>query len=309
MSRTLHIIDQPGQTAEAAVLRLSVDAARQEQQGNHDQHAWLLFGAEATRDAAIAAGLREEQCRLLPKPIGIHRLMPAALATPKRLMAQAHRVVCWTEGAAQIASMLGCAHVRRRINDATLCPVARNIISQAHPESTASHATDRGTLRERWGVEEETTVVALLGDRFDQIDASAALMAVVLTHEALRASQPGRAEVRLLCHPLARRRADATVFGELLSLDRLVIQDAHVAMPWSVLPGCDVALAPVPSEAGLSILWAQAFGVSVVMPGDSQLAMFDAHEHIIASRSSEPKALADALTIWSESQSPQPTLP
>lgn len=307
MSRTLHVIDQPGDAAEAVVLRLSVDAARLETQCDRDQHAWLLFGGEATRDAARAVGLRDDLYRLLPKPAGLHRLMPAGLAAPKRLMGHANRVVCWTEGASQIASLLGCAHVVRRIADATLCHFSQSMIMQANAD-VASQASDRDALREQWGIDVDTTVVALLGDRVDRIDASAALMAVVLTHEALRASQPDHAEVRLLCHPLTRRRADAALFGELLSLDRLLIQDAQVGMPWSVLAGCDAALAPIPTEAGLSILWADAMKVPVVTPSDRLLPLLDELEHIFPSRSSKPKELADALTNWAQSQSPQTIL-
>lgn len=305
MIRTLHVIDQVGETAQAVVLRLSVDAARLEKQGDAHQHAWLLFGGQATRDAARAIGLRDEQFRLLPRPTGLHRVIPPALALPKRLMSQAHRVVCWTEGAAQIASMIGCAHVVRRVDDATLCPFAKSIITQVHDGAAASVIEDRNSLRERWGVEPGTMVVALLGDRFDEVDTSAALMAVVLTYEALRALQPEQAEVRLLCHPLAKRRTDAALFGELLSLDQLMIQDAQVAMPWSVLAGCDVALAPVPSEAELSMLWADAMGVPVVTPGDRRLPMLESLEHLIISRSSEPKDLADALTNWARAQASQ----
>lgn len=308
MSRTLHVIDQVGETAQAVVLRLSVDAARFETHGNTDQHAWLLFGGEATRHAARAIGLRDEQFRLLPKPTGLHRLLPPALATPKRLMTQAHRVVCWTEGATQIASLLGCAHVVRRVDDATLCPFAKRIITQAHGEAGASQASGRQALRKRWGVEPGATVIALLGDRFDEVDVGAAMMTMVLMHDALCPLQPDRAAVRLLCHPLAKRRGEAAVFSELRGVEALFVQDAQVAMPWSVLAGCDVAIAPVPSEAGLSTLWASEMGVPVVTPSDRRLPMLESLEHLIISRSSEPKDLADALTNWSRAQASQATL-
>lgn len=305
MSRTLHVIDQPGDVAQALVLRLSIDAARLEATGESDQHAWLLFGGEATRDAAQSLGLRETQYRLLPKPAGLHRLMPAALATPKRLMEQAHRVVCWTEGASQIASLIGCAHAVRQIEDTTLCSFAQGIIAQSTNATTATPASDRIRLRERWGVDDDTTVIALLADRFDQFDAGAAMMAVVLTHEALQASQSDRAALRLLCHPLTKGRADAAVFGELLSLDHLLLQDAEIGTPWSALAGCDAGLAPIPREAGLSMLWADAMGVPVVTPRDAGIPLLKELRHLVPSRGAQPKQLADALTNWSRAQASQ----
>ena len=303
MSRTLHIIDQPAEVAEAAVLRLSVDTARLEQQSTPGQHAWLLFGGEATRTAAQAVGLHEGQYRLLPRPAGLHKLLPAALAKPRQLINEAHRVVCWTEGATQITSLLGCAHVARRVEDAKLCDFAKAVIGCAL--NTPDHdATERDTLRERWGIEEDTTIVALLGDRFDRTDASAAMMTIALTHEALRASQPDCADVRLLCHPMTWRRTDASELSALLSIDHRLIQDEVIAMPWSVLHACDMALAPTPGEAGLSILWAEGMGLSVITPSDAQLPMLAGMQQRIAARSSKPRDLADALTNWVRSRSP-----
>ena len=302
MTRVLHVIDQPGQVPEAAVLKLSVDSVRLEAASNPDQHAWLLFGGQAMRDAAHVVGLRDGQFLLLPKPVGVYRWLSAALAKPKELMDQAHRVVCWTSGAAQIASRFGCAHVVRRVDDASLSPFARRIIAKANADLAASQTVLRDRLRGQWDAEEQTFVVALLGDRFDAVDALVALIAVISAHESLVASQPDCAEVRLLCHPLAKRRADAARLGELLSFDRIMVQDAQVAMPWSVLPGCDIALTPNPSEAGLSILWAQAAGVPVLVPGDRRLAMLDELEHRVAARSSAPKDLADALANWAQSR-------
>ena len=306
MNRTLHVIDQPGQTAEAAVLRLSVDAVTHENSGQAEQHAWLLFGGQATRDAARAVGLHDDQFRLLPRPAGLHKLLPAAMAKPKQLMSRAHRVVCWTEGATQIASLLGCAHVVRRVQDATLSRIAHHIIKQATRDALGPAPKNRELLRERWGVERGTTVIALIGDRFDRIDASAAMMTIALTHEALRATLPERADVHLLCHPLDKRRSEAAELSNLLKLDRLLMQDERIALPWEVLPSCDVALVPCPGEAGLSMLWADAMGVPVIAPRDARLPMLDGVQHA-ASRSSKPRDLADALTKWIANQS-QPAL-
>ncbi|MEO0474840.1 MAG: hypothetical protein AAF085_02555 [Planctomycetota bacterium] len=308
MSRTLHVIDQPGEIAEAAVLRLSVDAAQQATSDQATQHAWLLFGGEATRDAADEVGLSEQQFRLLPRPVGVHKLLPAALAVPRRLINTAHRVVCWTEGAAQIISLLGCSHVVRRVEHATLCPFAKGLIDQSEVLRDANNY-DRESRRERWGVAEDTTVVALIGDRFDHVDASAAMMMIALTHEALNAVHPERADVRVLCHPLTHQRAEATEFSSLLSIDHHMIQDEAVARPWSVLNACDAALAPMPSDSGLAILWAEAMGLPFIAPSDPRLPMLDELQHRIPARSSKPSDLADALTNWVQSRVPVVSTP
>lgn len=298
MNRTLHVIDQPVQTAEAAVLRLSVDAVIQQNPSQGEQHAWLLFGGQTTRDAAHAVGLEDNQFCLLPRPVGLHKLIPAALVKPKQIMARSHRVVCWTEGAAQIASLLCCANVVRRIHHATHCPTAQRIITQAHQTLRCNQSPDRATLRERWGVEQGTTVIALIGDRFDRIDASAAMMAIALTHEALHAIEPELEDVRLLCHPLAKRRGEAAELSGLLKLDHLLIQDASINMPWSVLAGCDAALVLNPSESGLSILWVQAMGVPIVSPQDERLPTLNTLSQFVPARSTKPRDLADAVTQW-----------
>lgn len=293
MSRTLHVIDQAGEVAPATVLRLSVDEARYGSQGSGDQHAWLLIGAEPMRDAAKAAGLCDRQYQLIARPTGLHKRLPHALAKPRQLAQQAQRVLCWTEGASEVVSRFDCAHVVRRINDATRCPLAERLIGQAHRD-LATQPGEREALRQQWGVEPGTVVVALLSDRLDQLDAGAAVMTMVLTCEALRAGRPEHADVRLLCHPLAKRRDEASVFSELLHVQHLMIQDARTLTPWSVIPGCDLALAPVPSEAGLSILWAIAMGIPVVTPGPS--------DGTLSARSSKPSDLADALTQWATSR-------
>jgi len=233
----------------------------------------------------------------------LHKWLPAALAKPRQLLAQAHRVVCWTQGASQIASLVGCAHAKRQVHHATLCPLAQHIIAQAHQAADKPAPIDRDTLRKQWGVEQDTTVVALIGDRFDQINASAAMMTIALTHEALRATQPDRADVRLLCHPLVKGRADAAELCRLLSVDHLLIQDEAVALPWSVLHACDVALAALPQEAGLSMLWAQAMGVPIIATKDHRLPMLEALPQTVPARSRKPRDLADALTRWATHQS------
>lgn len=298
MMRILHVIDQQGDVAPAALLRLSADVAHHEHLEQGGAHAWLLLGGESMRDAAYAVGLSPDEFILMPRPIGMRKFLAAFAGRTRQLMAQANRVVCWTEGASQLASVLGCAHAIRRVSDATLCPLARDVITQASGSIVAHNAVDRELLRQRWGFKEQTRVIALIGDHFDQLDMRAAIMAMAFTHEALRAAQPDHSDIRLLCHPLTRRRAEASLFSELLHCDELLFQDAEIAMPWSVLPGCDLALAPWPESAGLSMLWAEAMGVPILTPRDASLPLLEEMNYVVYSRSNKPKDLADALTNW-----------
>ena len=303
MSRTLHVIDQPGQTAEVVVLRLSLDAARQD---TSHQHAWLLFGGEPTRDAARAVGLRDEQYCLVPKPTGLQKHLPLSLARPRSILNQAHRVVCWTEGATQIVSLLGCANVVRRVEQAGLTEYARQIIVQAHQEQEIDEQPDRQALREKWGVERDTTVVAMIGDRFEGLDASAAMTTIILTHEALLAIDPDHSDVRLLCHPLMKGRIEAVELISLMGLGHLLIQDASVSAPWSMLSACDSALVLKPADAGLSMLWADACGVPIFTPQNDQAPMLSSLSSIVRTRRAKPSDMADTITQWLRNSTPVP---
>lgn len=247
------------------------------------------------RDAAYAAGLRDGQFTLLPKPIGLHRIWPAACRIPRRLIDEAHRVVCWTEGASQIVSLLGCAHVVRKVEAAACTPFAQQVITASHT-SASTEVKTRSMLRERWRVGPDTIVLALLADEVERGDAGSAMMAVALAHEACRATQPGFAELRLLCHPLARQRMQASQLSELLGMDRLLIQDAAIASPWSSLAGCDAGIAPCAEDAGLSILWAQAWGLPTFVPEHGSWSARGFSSRIVSARSGLPRDLADAIT-------------
>lgn len=303
MTRTLHVIDQPTEVGEALILRLSVDSARDDARHNADaKHAWLLIGGEAIRDAAYAAGLDDSDFCLVPRPAGLHLLFPQANRQARERMGRARRVVCWTEGAAEIASLLGCAKVTRRCEQATLCSFAKRLIDAASDNTATIASHQRAPLRERWAVNEDSLVVALLSDHFDSVDSSAALLAMVFTHEVLRAGQSERSDVRLLCHPHAKRRIDAATLSEQLHFPDLLVQDAGLSAPWSVLAGCDVALAPDPGAAGLSLLWANAMGVPIVAPVDGRQPGLSELQQVVASRSCSPKHLAHTLTQWIQSK-------
>lgn len=294
MTRVLHVLDQPGQVGETLALRLSVDSARQEAPGT-DQHAWLLLGGEPMRDAARAVGLDDTQFRLLSIPKGFHHWVPGAQRSLQAVFNQADRIECWTVGSATLATRLGCHHAVPRFGQATLCDYARQTIDTAARQSPPQ---SRDALRERWGADEKTIIIALLADRPGQVDAREPLLATAFTHEILDAAKYERGDVRLLCHPQSHRRAQASELAYWLELPRLLMQDAALLSPWHVLAGCDVAFAPDPLNAGLSILWAQASGVHVVAPPEPKLPLLDELDNILNARGITAKQLTNPLTDW-----------
>lgn len=277
MVRVLNVFDQPGEAGDPLGLRLSMDAARRDRAAGatDEEHAWLLIGGEPMVQAARCVGLGGDamrgRVRLMPRVEGFRRFVPGAQRALLALLHQADRVDCWTVGAAALVSRLGCGHAVPRFGQATLCAFAQSVIADAI--ALQPPTADRAALRERWGVDDATTVVALLADRPEQVDAREPVLAAAFTHEILDAFRPARRDVRVLCHPHNARRAQAHQLSDWMLLPSLFMQDAGVLTPWSVLPGCDLALAPRPIDAGLSILWAGAMGVPVIAPPEPRLPM------------------------------------
>lgn len=307
MTRVLHVLDQADEAGEALALKLSVDAVRlSAKQGNEsDRHAWLLLGGESFCDAADAVGLDQRCYRLMPRPRGVSRYMPGAMRAIKQQLEQADTVRCWSKGAADLVGAMHLAHATSSAELAGLSTFAKDTI-QASLSFTdeASPVVSRAQIRERWGVPDDAVMVALLSDRPSQVDASAALSATAYAYEALHASDQGRCDIRLLGHPLARRRVDASRLSDLLDQPQLFQQDACLLTPWRVLAGCDLAIAPDPSQAGLSILWADAMGLPTVVPAGDRLPLLDELEHILRARSHAPKHLAHELSGWVAARRP-----
>ena len=319
MARVLHLLDEQADESAALALRLSADAARIDPQP-HDRHAWLLLGGESMRHAASAAGIDPACVRQMPRPSGLRKILPGANRALKALINQADRVECWTIGAATLAAQLGCPHARPRLGQATLCGFARGMIQEAvlNPpplregpgegaELQSGCMQRRAELRKRWGVEPDTIVVALLADHPARVDAREAMMAVALTFETLAAAKVEQGDVRLLCHPLCKRRSQGNDLADQLSQPQLVLQDAGLLSPWRTLAGCDLAIAPQPRHAGLSILWASALGLPVIAGPEPCLPMLDQMSQVSLVPGSDAKHMAHRLTTWVFAQQPQPT--
>ena len=122
-------------------------------------------------------------------------------------------------------------------------------------------------LRGRWGVDETTFVVGLLGAPASCVDVQAAVMA------AVRVAFTGRS-VKLLAHHGAGLRRQAANWAQRVGLGDLLLVDDDLAQPWTVAPGLDAALivgrrpgsAPLRNSACglLPGLWAMAAGVPVI---------------------------------------------
>ena len=307
--RVLNLIDQPGAVGETVVMRLSLGAANAGPQD--EDHAWLLLGGEPMRDAAQSAGIDPARVRLMPVPNGVRWVVPGANRRLMALLDQADRIDCWTQGAAELATRLGCSHAIPRFGQATLCRSAKQLIDEAShhsppsrevpeevAESSIASPGDRAALRDRWHATDDTIIVALLADRPDRVDAREAFLATAFTFETLAAAKAEHGGIRLLCHPLTRRRVEGDTLGELLGQPQLVLQDPAVLCPWRTLPACDLALAPDPTHAGLSILWADALGVPIIAPPEPRLDLLGELEHMRPTSSNVAKHLAYRMTEW-----------
>ena len=99
-----------------------------------------------------------------------------------------------------------------------------------------STPTDRNRLRWGWGIHDDTPVVALLSDPPTAADAWTAALIVGLVRSA------SGVPMRLLVHPQQQRRTRTQDHLDRGPDADLLIQDARLDHPETVLPGCDAAL-------------------------------------------------------------------
>lgn len=126
---------------------------------------------------------------------------------------------------------------------------------------------DRAMLRSRWGADETTFVVGLVGEPACCVDTQTAVRA------AVRIIYTGRS-VKLLAHHSTDLRRQAANWVERVGLGDLLVVEDDLAQPWMVAPGLDAALlvgyrphsAPARhSPCGLlPALWAMAAGTPII---------------------------------------------
>lgn len=304
--RVLNLICPPGPTGMTPLLRLTADLAREEEAASGCRHAWLLVGGEAVRDAAIAAGIDHAVVRLMPKPAGLRAWLPGALGAYGRLFDQATRVDCWTDAATRLASTAGCAHAVPRFSQATLSPVSRGMIGPAGQALRDKAEPSRLAARQHWAVPDSAFVVGVLADRPEAVDVREALLAMAFTRETLETADSPRQDIRMVCHPGCAGRMHAGDLARLLEQPQMLVQDAAMLRPWDTLAGCDLVLAPTPMQAGLSLAWAEAIGVPVIVPPAPHLVGLDSLKGLHAADSYAAKDLARAMTDFALSQSDAP---
>ncbi len=289
----LHLIDAAGPQATPTTLALL--SASLDRLGHIGQRVMLLGGA-GLRRSARQAGIDNAQS--MPVIAGKAWLSGSAGRRAIADMGRFDLIHCWSIGALSMAAMhlrgtprlltvtvqppRHAAHWLRMIQtyapgQTIVLPISNTIRRDLIRGGVAEQAihvvrpaldmariefADRRTLRDRWGApDDETKIVALLGDPPHDPDALRAMMVVNFASDS-RAESPY--PVRLLMHPDQRHRRRAREMAENLGhRDRYLI-DAHIACPWRVLPGCDLALAIGKNAGGLSLLWAMAANIPIV---------------------------------------------
>ncbi len=134
---------------------------------------------------------------------------------------------------------------------------------------------DRAMLRSRWGADETTFVVGLVGEPQPRVDTQTAVMA------AVRIIYTGRA-VKLIVHHTAAMRVQATRWVDQLGIGDLLVVEDDLAQPWTVAPGLDAALV-VPRSSRttplrysscslLAPLWMMVAGVPIIAGSDQTVA-------------------------------------
>lgn len=124
----------------------------------------------------------------------------------------------------------------------------------------------RQELRRSWGVNDERRpVIALLSDHPDLTDALGGATIACLAGETLTNPDASPAGVTLLTHPGHRRRRHAQEYLVNQDHHHHIVQDDRLGCPWLVLPGCDAALAIGPDAGGLSLAWASACGLPIIL--------------------------------------------
>ena len=143
--------------------------------------------------------------------------------------------------------------------------------------------------RQRWGIQGDTRVVALLDNASRQASAREAANVAYLVQAGAQRS------VRLLVHPKQFQRAEMQQVLEGLGNPNIMIQDPVLATPWAVLPSVDAALL-LDRDAPLATMWAMASEVPVVAPDTpANRELLEPYPHAAYAPSARGKQLAHTL--------------
>ncbi|MEE9131510.1 MAG: glycosyltransferase [Phycisphaerales bacterium] len=299
--RILHLIDPDPCEAGACVLGLAADAVARL---DHHRHDVLIIGDTSRMMLAARCGLRP--LGGIPAALGRTALARRGLARFIRADETANGpydlIHAWTMPAAVVAATARPWHTiiagpltsppgpsvsRRAIMRINRCAVRVLVATPALQRDWAALGVDqllltalapgvdrqrlapedRAMLRSRWGADETTFVVGLVGEPQPRVDAQTAVMA------AVRLIYTGRA-VKLIVHHGAAMRLEATRWVDQLGIGDLLVVEDDLAQPWTVAPGLDAALVVARSSRTtplrhspcglLAPLWMMAAGVPII---------------------------------------------
>lgn len=324
--RVVHLLDQASPQAWPTTLAMMRLRAAAEQASRP-----IVVGGEPIRWAAEAARLT---CEVVSAPYG-HAL--AALPALRRALRRdggVDAVHAWSLSACAAAGVLvprlprtltltqgmterGWATLRRLVAMRRTRPERVEVLSEARrveaseagipgdllhvvpPDVDASllRMADRAACRAAWGADDDTHVIALLGDPPPAPDALRADLGLGLVYETVGHALGRRPRVLMIKHPLAYRRLPAQQMMDNYGVGEILAQDARVAAPWLVLPGCDTALFVGDSAGGLGLRWAMAAGVRIVAERGPTVEEWlgDAEDSALLYDRGQPKRLAHRL--------------
>ena len=307
--RILHLIDPDACEAGACVLGLAADAVARL---DHHRHDVLIIGDMSGMMLAARCGLRP--LGGIPAVLGRTALARRGLARFLHADETANGpydlIHAWTMPAAVVAATARPWHTivagpltsppgpsvsKRTIARINRCAVRVLVATpQLHRDWTAVGVDqlllttlapgvdreriapeDRAMFRGRWGADETTFVVGLVGEPQPRLDTQTAVMA------AVRVIHTGRA-VKLIVHHAAALRLGATRWVDQLAIGDLLVVEDDLAQPWTVAPGLDAALVVSRSSRTtplrhapcglLAPLWTMAAGVPIIADSNQTVA-------------------------------------
>lgn len=308
LMRVLHLIDASSPQATAATLALLDQSLGR--LGDMEQRTLILGPRNLVRIAGDT-GVRVDQ--RLAVPFGQAVMGYSSVYRHTRDFGQFDVIHCWSVGSLALAALvfrrvprvltLTCTPSTRTIHwlriltreargRTVLLPISSTIRRAVLGGGMAQEYAHvlrpgidmgrvdrnrRDTLRARWCAQSDSVkILALLGDPPHVADAMRT--GVALNMAGYSAINQGL-QLRLLIHPDQTKRLRAQKMFRDIGRPKTIIQEPWLDRPWSVLPGCDLALAMGPSGGGLSLLWAMAANVPVVGEADYAIAEIIEHDH------------------------------
>jgi len=324
----LHLYESAGPQASAATLAMLADAAGR----IADVHqSFLLLGSRELQHDADAVGLHDAMFVAPPgrRALTGWAAMRHHLRAVEDAAGPVDLVHCWSidgltwaalarRGTPRLLTLAveptkrQCHWLRFLVGEtagrtAVLCAsntIRRRLVSHGVHEQ-AVHvlrpAIDMGRIvsgarkacRQRWDVDDQAKVVALLGDPPDRCDVTAGALAV---SSCIDGDETGALTLRLLCSPRAPGRQRAATLNRDRGRPGTLIVDPISEQPWAALPGCDFAIA-AGEHIGLSLLWAMAANVPIIGEahyGISEIVE-DRHSALLV-KPERPIVIADRLT-------------